>query len=307
MTRPKALIKNDPLFKYLIVNESDFLWGLSIHSVGHQQIKPYSAYPQTNHPSRYLFSTKKGRILDEYQLLYITRGSGKFISQQGKQYSIQEGNMFLLFPGEWHNYMPNAAHGWDEYWIGFKGTNIDNRVKNGFFSPQKPIFEVNIREEIVQLYKQAIKIAAEQKSGFQQMLAGIVNHLLGLAYSLDKQALFEDSQLNDQINKAKIIMINSLGEKISPQTIAKDLNMGYSWFRKMFKEHTGFSPSQYILALRIQKVKEMLTNSNLTIKEIFFEMGLENEAYFFAAFKNKTAMTPKKYREFTQGRSSSNW
>ena len=209
--------------------------------------------------------------------------------------------MFLLFPGEWHNYKPDEL-GWDEYWIGFNGINIDSRVKNGFFSKEKPVFKVGINDEIVQLYQQAIQIATEQKSGFQQMLAGIVNHLLGLAYSFDKNQFFEESQIITMINKAKVIMIENLFHNIKPETIATNLNISYSKFRKTFKEYTGLAPSQYMQELKMQKAKELLTNTNKAIKEIAYETGFENQEYFFSAFKNNCNMTPTSYREYTQGK-----
>ncbi len=48
---------------------------------------------------------------------------------------IKAGDIFLLFPGEWHSYHPSGTKGWKSYWIGFKGKNIDDRVKAGFLSP----------------------------------------------------------------------------------------------------------------------------------------------------------------------------
>ncbi|MDR2953452.1 MAG: AraC family transcriptional regulator [Prevotella sp.] len=297
-------MKDSIHLKYLITNETDLLWGLTVNSVGYQNIGPNSLYPPGNHPTRYLFSTDRGRILDEYQLLYITRGKGTFTSKQGtdnKNHRIKEGNMFLLFPGEWHNYMPDKQSGWDEYWIGFAGVNIDSRVQNGFFSKQKPIYNVGINNEIVELYRQAIQVAVEQKSGFQQMLAGIVNHLLGLAYSLDKNYSFDNSEAITQINKAKIIILENFKD-IRPTDIADKLNMSYSNFRKMFKEYTGFAPSQYIQELKIQKSKELLTNTMIPVKEIAYIMGFENKEYFFTAFKKKNKTTPIEYRKFTQGR-----
>ncbi len=288
--------------KYLIVNENDLLWGITCNSVGYQHISAHMDYPPANHPTRYLFSTDRGRILDEYQLLYITRGSGIFVSGRNKARQVKEGDMFLLFPGEWHNYRPDRETGWDEYWIGFNGVNIDSRVRNGFFSKDKPVFKVGISEEIVQLYQQAIQVATEQKFGFQQMLAGIVNHLLGLAYSLDKNQLFEESQVMMLINKAKVIMLENLFSDIRPEVVAEQLNISYSRFRKVFKEYTGFGPSLYMQELRIQKAKELLTNTHKTIKEISWETGFENQEYFFTAFKKKSRMTPSQYRGYTQGK-----
>jgi AraC-like DNA-binding protein len=293
-------MKDSIHLKYLIVNETDSLWGLTVNSVGYQRIEPNVSYPPRNHPTRYLFSTDKGRVLDEYQLLYITRGKGTFISGDNKPQIVKEGNMFLLFPGEWHNYMPDRQTGWDEYWIGFKGANVDHRVENGFFSTQRPVFNAGMNDEIVRLYQAAIRVAIEQKSGFQQMLAGIVNHLLGLAYSLDRNSVFEHSELINQINKAKIIISENAGT-IKPKNVAERLHMGYSSFRKLFKEYTGFAPYQYILEVKVQKSKELLTNTSLPVKEIAYRMGFENQEYFFTAFKKKNKLTPVEYRKFTQG------
>lgn len=288
--------------RYLIANEQDLLWGLTINTVGRQVVEKGEPYPPENHPTRYLFSTDRGRILDEYQLLYISKGTGTFTSQSCKTTEIHEGNIFLLFPGEWHSYKPNPQTGWEEYWIGFKGENIDNRIKNGFFSKQKPIFYVGILEEIVHLYNQAITIARDQRTGFQQMLAGIVNHLLGLAYSLGKYSNFEDMKVTNQINKAKIIFLEKFKTGVQAQQVAEDLNMSYSWFRRIFKEYTGFAPAQYVQELRIHHSKELLTNTNLSVKEVAFEAGFENIEYFCTTFKKRTAYTPVQYREFTQGK-----
>jgi len=295
-------MKNDIHIKYLIANEQDSLWGLTVNSVGFQHIKKGVPYPPQNHPTRYLFSTQQGRILDEYQLLYITHGRGTFTSKEQKQTVIKEGNMFMLFPGEWHSYKPDPNTGWDEYWIGFQGINIDNRIQNGFFHKNKAIYNVGIRDDIVQLYKQAIQVAIEQNTGFQQMLAGIVNHLLGFAYSLDKRASFEDLQVINQINKAKIIMNSNYSQEITPESVAKQVNMSYSWFRRIFKQYTGFGPAQYIVELKIQKSKELLTNTYMNSQEIAYEVGFDNADYFCTVFKKKTGMSPIKYREFTQGK-----
>jgi AraC-like DNA-binding protein len=288
--------------KYLIANEQDASWGLTINTVGFQHINANSLYPPDNHPTRYLFSTNKGRILDEYQLVYLSNGNGRFSSKNCKQTEIQGGNFFLLFPGEWHNYEPSKETGWDEYWIGFNGINMDARVQNNFFTRNRPVFNVGLSEEIVQLYRLAITVAWEQQSGFQQMLAGIVNHLLGIAYSRNKLNTFENLQVTDQINKAKIVMLDSYTKDIKLEEIAQQVNMSYSWFRRIFKQYTGFSPAQYLQELRLQKSKSLLTNTSKSIKEITYDSGFKTADYFCVAFKKRTGSSPMNYRNFTQGK-----
>ena len=102
------------------------------------------------------------------------------------------------------------------------------------------------------------------------------------------------------MNKAKIIMTDHLFSGIKAEEVAEAVNMSYSWFRKVFKDYTGFAPAQYIQELKIQKGKELLSETHLSAKEIAYKMGFENHEYFFTAFKRKTGMTPVQYRKLTQ-------
>ncbi len=288
--------------KYIMTNLSDQKWGLYINSVGNQVISENEAYPPQNHPTRYLFNTTNGRVLDEYQLLYITRGKGIFASESSGRHVVNEGDLFLLFPGEWHSYCPDPSTGWNEYWIGINGDIIDQWVEKGFFSKESPIFKVGLNEDIISLYKRAIIIAEAQEACFQQALSGIACNLLGMAVYLSKNRSFIGSDVAAQINKAKITIHENIST-IRPEDLAKMMCMSYSRFRKTFKEYTGFAPSQFIQEVKIKTAKEMLTNTFMSVKEIAYELGFENKDYFFTVFRKLTGMTPIHYRKHTQGES----
>lgn len=288
--------------KYLAVNPVDLKWGTAVNSVGFQEIAPGVEYPPRNHPSRYVFSVSSGRVLQEYQLIYITEGRGRLYCQafgRSKAIQIKSGMMFLLFPGEWHTYHPEKAVGWKEYWIGFNGRFIDNLVAEGFFSKDRPVFKVNIHEDLVNLYSEAIDAAVNQESGFQQILAGIVDRLLGLAYFYDRNYQFKESDAANKISQAKV-MIYDHYMSISPEEVAASLCLSYSSFRKTFKEYTGFSPARFINEVRMSKAKELLTNTTLSIKEVAYHVGYNNHDYFFTAFRHMTGQTPAEYRSATQ-------
>ena len=151
--------------KYLLANEQDNRWGVVVTTTGYQIIEPQTSYPPSNHPVRYLFSVEKGRLLNEYQLIYISRGDGQFVSASHKETSFEGGGKFiLLFPGEWHSYRPSPKTGWHEYWIGFTGPDIDRKVGTKFLDPHRPLFNVGYHEDIINLYKLALRTAQEQGS-----------------------------------------------------------------------------------------------------------------------------------------------
>ena len=283
--------------KYLITTEEDELWGLTVTSVGYQSISAEDSYPPEGHPQGYFFDVDEGRVLSEYQLLYITDGEGRFTYGDSKESQlITEGKMFFLFPGVWHTYKPFQNSGWKEYWIGFKGDMIDRIVSEGFFLNQAPVFSIGLNERIVDLYIKAIDIANEERSGFQQALSGIVMHMLGLMYYRHKTRDFVDENVINKINKAKVIMRESVYESMTAKDVAERLNIGYSGFRKAFKEYTGTSPAQYMQELKLNEAKLLLTTTNRPIKDISYSLKYENPEYFSIFFKKRTAKTPVEYR-----------
>lgn len=283
--------------KYMLANERDAEWGLTVTTIGYEDIGPNDSYPTKGHADGYYFELDRGRVLNEYQLLYNPEGEGIFNSASVKNVHLREGDMFLLFPGEWHTYHP-IGNGWKSYWIGFKGRNMDERVKAGFLSPSKPVYHIGFSDNIVSLYKQAYEAALEEAAYSQQLMAGIVNHLIGMMYSLERNIeLKTRSQTHvDMINRARLRIRESLESPLTIQQVAEELGVSYSNFRKLFKEHTGFSPAVYQQDLRLQRAKELLSTTDMSIKEIAYQLNFESPDYFSAKFKIKTGRRPSELR-----------
>ena len=284
------------LLKYLTINELDEKWGIVVTTAGYQFFPPQTPYPLSVHPEHYAFKPQTGRILNEYQLVYITKGNGYFSSQSCPKKRIKAGTMILLFPGEWHSYHPDIDTGWDEYWVGFRGPHIDKRVENGFFSCKEPLHHIGISSGIVSLYEEILRIAAEEKFGYQQMASSIVLHILGSMYYKEKNNSFTDRYVIDKINEARILMRDFENMKTAEE-IAREIGVGYSWFRRVFKEYTRVSPAQYQLQLRLLRAKELLTSSNMNISEIAYALKFENTGQFSTFFKHKEGITPSEFRE----------
>lgn len=284
--------------KYLLASERDAEWGLTISTVGFEKIDPWEAYPTKGHAYGYYFNIDKGRVLDEYQLLYQPEGEGVFESAHIPETRIKPGDIFLLFPGEWHTYRPLTDKGWTSYWIGFKGKNIDDRVKAGFLSPDKPIYHVGFNNDIISIFEKAMKIADSEDPNYQQTLAGIVNYLIGQMYYLERNCeLKKNSDQVDLIAKSKVMIRESLETCITIQEIAQKLGISYSSFRKLFKEYTGIAPAMYQHNLRLQLAKELLTSTDESIKEIAYRLNFGSPDYFSSKFKAKIGMKPSDFRE----------
>lgn len=290
--------------RYITSRENELPWNLNVNNVGFEVIPAHSSYPNTSHPKGYFFDFRKGRILQEFQLVYITKGEGVFASRLKTESMVNEGSMFLLFPGEWHTYKPNDETGWESYWVGFTGNFARELLNAKSEYAANPVLNIGYDEEIVGLYKKIVEISSSERPGYQNLLSGIVVHLLSYILYRDKNKNLNDKEIFGKIDKARLIIRERLNTTIYPEEIAASLNMSYTWFRRMFKNYTGLAPVQYIAQLKTQKAKELLTTSNKTIKEIAFDLGFESIDYFSTQFRKQTGQTPTQFRSLCQGKPS---
>jgi AraC-like DNA-binding protein len=284
-------------YQYLPLSSEDENWGLSVLNIGCTSIRSNQEYPYRQHPAHHYFNWKNGRILNEYQFIYISAGEGVFESASVAERKVKEGSVIFLFPGEWHRFKPRAKTGWNEYWVGFKGDIMDNIIRKKFFRPQEAVIDIGLKEEIIVLLTDIMEQTKKERSGYQPLISGAILHLLGHVHSLTRQKIFENEDLVETtVNKAIVLLRTKIDEGITMQKIAADLNVSYAWFRKMFKLYTGLAPQQYCIQLKIEKAKILLGDPRKSIKEVAYELNFEDPLYFSKLFKDKAGVSPRQFR-----------
>ena len=281
---------------YFPVSVRDRRWGWHVTTAGETRILPGQAYPPSGHPKGYNFQWAEGRVLDTHALVYISRGRGSFESRQSRRQPIEAGQVLFLFPGVWHRYRPDAATGWDEHWVGFDGVVARRWVKNQFFSPRWPVFKPGQEEKWLTLFTELIAVIKLNRPALQQVMAGYAAQMLGLLYSRQQAELAGDDQALLIVQKAIARMQAEIESGLNVQAFARELNVSYSSFRHTFQQHTGSSPHQYLLELRLVRARNLLTQTAQSIKEIAQQAGFDDEHYFCRFFKMKTGSTPGQWR-----------
>ena len=281
--------------KYLTFGDDDKNWGIYLNVAGSYLAPPNMPYPSTSHPSGYFFNWEQGRVLKEFQLNYITEGSGILENEFGK-FPVKPGSLIVTFPDVWHRYKPLTKTGWREHYIGFNGPIASQFMLYPLFSPERPVMHVGIKEELIDTYYKIFDFVHSEKPGFQQIASGMIIKLLGYLISFEKQKEFSGKRIADIIEDVRFKMRQNVESQLQPELMAKDHCIGYSYFRKMFKKYTGVSPHQYHLELKIMRARELLLTTDKSIKEISFELGFQSIHYFSRLFKNKVGQNPSELR-----------
>lgn len=96
-------------------------------------------------------------------------------------------------------------------------------------------------------------------------------------------------------------MIENLYKNVDVEELAENLNLSYSWFRKVFKDYTGYAPAKYFQELKIKKAEDLLMRTSHSVKEISYMLNYKSAEHFFSLFKKKTGFTPLEYRNYIRG------
>ena len=281
--------------RYLPIEPSLVDWGMYVLDAGCTDVPAGSDYPVGRHPEEYLFNWEKGRELDEYQLVYITRGEGVFQWQGSKPCEVSAGDVMLLRPDMWHRYKPDAETGWCENWVGFQGEYAQRLVEK-FFTADNAILKVGQDEELLRKLKVVIELMQKSPAGFRQMMAGETVAALARVRSLAMRADKMLSAYESKMDYARHYLLAHAAEEIDLVDLAEEQGMSYSRFRTLFREHTGSSPRQYQLDIRVNRAKELLRDGQRNVSEIAEVLGFSSVYYFSRLFKQRTGKTPVEFR-----------
>lgn len=87
---------------------------------------------------------------------------------------------------------------------------------------------------------------------------------------------------------------------LTVQYIARQMNLSPNYLSDLLRVHTGQNTQQHIHEKLIEKAKERLSTTNLTVSEIAFTLGFEHAQSFSTLFRKKTQLSPLKFRQIFQ-------
>src|SRR5215813_12976054 len=104
------------------------------------------------------------------------------------------------------------------------------------------------------------------------------------------------SPLPRHILRRVIERMRNSDNNLSLQMLAKESGYSRVHFLRMFRAATGYAPHSYLLKLRVDRVREMLANSTLSLTEIALECGFSSHSHLTRVFRQVLGATPSEYR-----------
>lgn len=253
-------------------------------------------------------------VLFDLYVISLKRGCDKLHYGQQK-YDFDEGLMAFMSPGQIlrgeENGIPSKLEGWmlfihpDFLW----GTSLAQKIKKYEYfdySVNEALFLSEKEETIINDI--AGNIRNEYNTNIdkfsQDIIISHLETLLNYAERFYQRQFITRKVTNHQIlNRLENLLsdyFNSddLVTKGLPtvQTISDNLNISQTYLRSLLKTLTGKSTQQHIHDKLIEKAKELLSTTNLSVSEIAYELGFEHLQSFSKLFKTKTKQSPMEFR-----------
>lgn len=235
-----------------------------------------------------------------YEVLYVTEG-GQRVRYGDQWYEARVGDLLIYEPGHIHE-----EHSLNEdfsiYWVRFSKADVKS-CGVPFPRLDGPLVPMGERhQDMIMLFE---RYCGEFHRPGSSHDALIRSYLTQFIVMVDRQLNGHDiprwSGVSDD-PRARLYKVlekihSSIGNHMDLQDLAVAANMSVSHFSRLFKDEFGESPKHYLIRQRMEKAKELLSESDDSAQDIARALGYDNVYFFYRQFKKYTGVTTTDYRE----------
>jgi AraC family transcriptional regulator, arabinose operon regulatory protein len=240
--------------------------------------------------------TTRQKGATSWLLILTLSGSGRFTHREGN-FDTERGDAVLMRPKRMHEYgMAPGQKEWGFFWVHFHlrqhWVNLLQWTAEGPGMMRERLPESELEE-----VAEAIRLAIEAQRGsgrFSDTLG--LNHLERALIQIASLSPAAQGQLDGRIRTSIAQMKRSLGTPISISELADAVGLSESRFAHLFTQETGVSPRKYLERLRVDRSKQLLELTDLSIREVSVAIGFASEFYFSQRFKALTGERPYSFR-----------
>ena len=234
--------------------------------------------------------------LDNYLLIYTRSGRG-VLHYRGGDYQIAPGQAFLIHCREYQLYRTGADGHWEIQWLHFNGPacpgyfGLINEERLRVVTPLNPLDFGGQLDQIPQLIMRN-SFEADNEMAF---------HLTRLMTQMVKERLSPERQIfpqyQERLNQFIAYLQEHYREKLKMGELMAQIPLSKYHFIRLFKKYTGFSPYGFLVNYRIHDSKRLLQGTDLSVKEIAYQVGFNDVNNYIREFKKLVGTTPAQYRK----------
>lgn len=244
------------------------------------------------------------RATRSHILAYVYSGEGEIILG-GNRFPLRSGALFYIPPESQMKLRTQKNRLLHFYSILFhygqlrwEGDSIQwkHDIKNPIYSKDVTYFEES--PMLLDIYRNIYRVWARKGIGYEWKAKWLFQQLLDVLIQMIHHSS-EHQQRNVIIIEDTIDYIqNNLHRSLDRHMLAERACMSKSHFSITFKQHTGYSPSQFITRIRLDRAKQLLRETNMPIYKISEEIGYTDSFYFTRLFRKDTGMSPREFRKY---------
>lgn len=232
------------------------------------------------------------------EIIYILSGNG-IHSINGESIPIKKDDLFVISTGDIHSIIPNDDVNTFE-WMNCVISYDLLDAKDINISPNE------IVDSSSNSYIKSILLDMEQE--FKDKSFFYIDYLKGAAISLiskikrqslllNKQTVAKtDNVKNDYLASAILYIKMNYNKKIYIGDIASNIGISVGYLERLFRDERATSPMEYLNIYRIEKACGYLMSTDLSIKQICFDVGFSDLKNFYQTFKHQTNVSPGEFR-----------
>ncbi len=251
-----------------------------------------------------------------FEIVYVEKGKGTQCINQ-HEFSFQEGNVFLLPPLDCHSFKIDEASRFyfirftDHYFLN-KDALTDYHVwfdkiayilANYNKAPGDIIETERERDFIINNIKTIYQEHLVADSFSQSIMTGALASILNiLARSIEKRYVDQANDIDNRFGEiVRYVNTNILDKaKIRVPVLADKFGISKLYFSEYFKKQAGLSLADYILKSKLKIVETKVLHTDLSVKEIAFQLNFTDSSHLARSFKKTYGMTIKEFKNSGQ-------
>lgn len=214
---------------------------------------------------------------------------------------LSKGWLYVVKPTDRHSIVSDVHDSLEVFTVQFEGGMLPKDVLDRLLNAPSPLFTRFDGDEFAFLCQMLSQMARHSLSTVEESRAILKTMLSLFCLVILKNTAPEGMRATEGdmpylIQKAISHIFLNLKNDLSIRSIANALNVSPNYLGTMFRRHTGSAINEYVTQLRIERARQLITQTELSVQEISAETGFNSASYFIRKFREHCGESPTRFR-----------